>query len=406
VAEFPGSRLVTECPIYHPDARENLEIRALRARDPLTIPERPEERDLMWTLERLLSSPTIASKEWVYEQYDSSVRTNTMAGPRPASDAAVVRLRGTRKALALKTDCNGRYVYLDPLVGGRIAVAECARNVACTGARPMAITNCLNFGNPTRAEVFYQFREAVRGMAQACIALGTPVTGGNVSFYNESPAGAVFPTPTVGMVGLLDDVDQITPSGFVAAGDAIVLLGECTAELGASEYLSRIHGVTAGAAPNCDLDAERRLIDALRAAIQTGAVRSAHDVSDGGLAVALAECCIGNQDAPLSASVDLSSWDGLPLRALLFGEAQGRVLVSSDRPNEVERVATSHGVPVRVIGRVTPDGSAFTIRVGAREYSGDTQRLASAFHDAIPRLMTRVATAAETADAAAAPSSA
>ncbi|MGH7713653.1 MAG: AIR synthase-related protein, partial [Gemmatimonadaceae bacterium] len=236
VAEFPGSRLVTECPIYRPDARENLEIRALRTRDPLTIPERPEERDLMWTLERLLSSPTIASKEWVYEQYDSSVRTNTIAGPRPASDAAVVRLRGTRKALALKTDCNGRYVYLDPLVGGRIAVAECARNVACTGARPMAITNCLNFGNPTRAEVFYQFREAVRGMAEACTALGTPVTGGNVSFYNESPTGAVFPTPTVGMVGLLEDVDQITPSGFVTAGDAIVLLGECTAELGASEY--------------------------------------------------------------------------------------------------------------------------------------------------------------------------
>ncbi len=404
VAEFPGSKLVTDCPVYHPVAQESAEIAALRSRDALTIPERSEERDPMWTLERLLSSPTIASKEWVYEQYDSSVRTNTVTGPRPASDAAVVRLRGTRKALALKTDCNGRYVYLDPRVGGRIAGAECARNVACTGARPMAITNCLNFGNPKRPEVFHQFREAVRGMAEACTALGTPVTGGNVSFYNESPTGAVLPTPTVGMVGLLEDVDHVTPSGFVGAGDAVVLLGECTAELGASEYLSRIHGITAGSPPACDLDAERRLIDALRAAIQLRFVRSAHDVSDGGLAVALAECCIGNRNALLGATIDLSGWDGLPLRALLFGEAQGRVVVSTDRPDDVESVARSHGVPARVVGRVTAAGTPLTIRIAAREFSGDTRRLAATFHEAIPRLMTRVATAAETPDLALAPS--
>ncbi len=404
VAEFPGSRLVTDCPVYHPDARESDEIRALRARDPLTIPELPEERDPMWTLEVLLASPTIASKEWVYEQYDSSVRTNTVAGPRPASDAAVVRLRGTRKALALKTDSNGRYVYLDPRTGGRIAVAECARNVACAGARPLAITNCLNFGNPKRPEVFFQFREAVRGMAEACSALGTPVTGGNVSFYNESPAGAVFPTPTVGMVGLLDDVDHLTPSGFVAAGDAILLLGECSSSVGASEYLSRIHGLTAGAPPPCDLDAERRVIDALLEAIRAGAVRSAHDVSDGGLAVALAECCIGNRDDPLSATVDLSAWDGLPLRALLFGEAQARVIVSSDRAADIERIAHSYGVPVRAIGRVSQTGAPFTVRVGAHEYARDPGRLAAAFHDAIPRLMSRVASAAETPDSAAAAS--
>jgi phosphoribosylformylglycinamidine synthase len=400
VAEFPGSRLVTECPVYTPDAHESTTIEESRARDPLTIPERPEERDPIWTLERLLSAPSIASKEWVYEQYDSTVRTNTVSGPRPASDAAVVRLRGTRKAIAVKTDCNGRYVYLDPLVGGRIAVAECARNVACTGARPMAITNCLNFGNPRRPEVFFQFREAVRGMGEACSALGTPVTGGNVSFYNESPTGAVFPTPTIGMVGLLEDIDQVTPSGFVAAGDAIVLLGECTAELGASEYLSRIHGLTVGAPPACDIATERRLIDALHAAIQQGVVRSAHDVSDGGLAVALAEACIGNRQALLSAAVDLSSWDGLPLRALLFGEAQGRVVVSSDRPNEVERIARQHGVSARVIGRVTAAGAPFTLRVGAREFTGDIARLAAAFHEAIPRLMSRVATAAEAAEPA------
>ena len=402
VAEFPGSRLVTDCPVYHPDARESAEIRALRERDPLTIPELPQERDPLWTLERLLASPTIASKEWVYEQYDTSVRTNTVVGPRPASDAAVVRLRGTRKALALKTDCNGRYVYLDPLMGGRIAVAECARNVACAGARPLAITNCLNFGNPKRPEVFFQFREAVRGMGEACTALGTPVTGGNVSFYNESPVGAVFPTPTVGMVGLVDDVDQVTPSGFVAQGDAILLLGECTASLGASEYLSRIHDLTIGEPPACDLDSERRLVDALLDAVRAGAVRSAHDVSDGGLAVALAECCIGNRETPFSATVDLSGWDGLPLRALLFGEAQGRVILSSDRAAEVERIAHAHGVPVRAIGRVTSTDAPFVVRVGAREYTGDTRRLAAAFHDAIPRLMSRVATAGDTPNAAAA----
>ncbi|HJU74677.1 MAG TPA: phosphoribosylformylglycinamidine synthase subunit PurL [Gemmatimonadaceae bacterium] len=398
VAEFPGSRLVTDCPVYSPEARESEAIRALRARDPLTIAERPEERDPMWTLEQLLASPTVASKEWVYEQYDSSVRTNTVAGPRPASDAAVVRLRGTQKALALKTDCNGRYVYLDPRVGGRIAVVECARNVACTGALPLAITNCLNFGNPRKPEVFYQFREAVAGMSEACVALGTPVTGGNVSFYNESPSGAVFPTPTVGMVGLLEDVDHVTPQGFVSVGDTVLLLGECTDELGASEYMRRVHDLTIGAPPACDPIAEKRLIDALLEAIRNGAVSSAHDVSDGGLAVALAECCIGNS-ALLSATIDLSGWDGLPLRALLFGEAQGRIVVSSERPADVERIARERGVPVRAIGRVTAASTPFTIRVGAREYATDVQRLAAAFHEAIPRLMTRVATAADSPEA-------
>src|SRR5687768_3819135 len=204
VAEFPGSRLVTDCPVYYPEARESETIRALRERDVDAIAPRPEEADPMWTLERLLASPTIASKTWIVRQYDSTVRASTVVGPVPA-DAPVVMLRGTKRALALKADCNGRYVYLDPRVGGRIAVAEAARNVACAGGRPMAITNCLNFGNPRKPDVFFQFREAVAGMGEACLALGTPVTGGNVSFYNESPAGAVYPTPTIGMVGLLDD---------------------------------------------------------------------------------------------------------------------------------------------------------------------------------------------------------
>ena len=319
VAEFPGSRLVTDCPVYHPDARESDAIVTLRARDVSSIPERPEERDLGWTLTELLASPTIASKAWVYRQYDTSVRTNTVIGP--GGDAAVLRLRGTRKALAVKTDCNGRYVYLEPRVGGRIAVAESARNVACTGARPMAITNCLNFGNPKRPEVFFQFREAVAGMGEACEALGTPVTGGNVSLYNESPTGAVYPTPVIGMVGLIDDLDHVTPSTFRQVGDAIVLLGEPTAELGASEYLSRIHGVTAGAPPHCDLQAERKLIDALLAAIRSGVVTSAHDCSEGGLAVALAECAMANREQPLSATVDLTAWNGMPHMGMAVPDA-------------------------------------------------------------------------------------
>src|SRR3954470_189463 len=220
VAEFPGSRLVTDCPSYSPQARESSDIRALRAVNPLATPELPEESNPAWTLKRLLSSPTIASKTWAYRQYDSTVRTNTVIGP--GGDAAALRIRGTSKGLAIKTDCNGRYCYLDPRMGARIAVAEAARNVACTGGRPMAITNNLNFGNPRRPEVYFQLREAVAGMAEACEALGTPVTGGNVSLYNENPLGAVYPTPVVGMVGVIESLEHITPASFRRDGDEIV----------------------------------------------------------------------------------------------------------------------------------------------------------------------------------------
>ena len=400
VAEFPGSRLVTDCPVYTPDARESDAIAALRAREVDSIPERPEEHDPVWTLRELLSSPTIASKAWVYRQYDTSVRTNTVLGP--GGDAAVLRLRGTRKALAVKTDCNGRYVYLDPRTGGRIAVAESARNVACTGARPLAITNCLNFGNPRRPEVFFQFREAVGGMADACDALGTPVTGGNVSLYNESPNGAVYPTPVIGMVGLIDDVEHVTRATFQRVGDTIVLLGEPTSEIGASEYLARIHGITAGAPPRCDLAAERRLIDALLESIRSGVVSSAHDCSDGGLAVALAECAMANREQPFSATIDLSSWSGISPRALLYGEAQGRVVVSTDSPADIERIAASHNVPARRIGVVELADRPFRIRCSRGELISQLEQLASAYHTAIPSIMTRVAVA-DDAMAASAP---
>ena len=270
VAEFPGSQLVSDCPMYNPPAKENPAVAELRARDVGAIKERREESDPLWTLERLLSSPTIASKRWAYRQYDSTVRTSTVLRPGDG-DAAVIRIRHTDRAIALKTDCNGRYVSLDPRVGTQLAVAEAARNVACTGARPMAITNCLNFGNPKRPEVYFQFTQAVRGMGEACIALGTPVTGGNVSFYNENPRGAVHPTPVVGMVGLIDSLDHITRSGFTTEGDDIVLLGEPSDELGGSEYLARIHDVVAGAPPRCDLPREKATIDALLFARRTTA---------------------------------------------------------------------------------------------------------------------------------------
>ena len=389
VAEFPGSRLVTDCPTYTPEARESDQTIAARTRDVSSIAEIDEERDPVWTLEMLLSSPSIASKAWVYRQYDTSVRTNTVVGP--GGDAAVIRLRGTRKALALTVDCNGRYVSLDPRMGARIAVAEAARNVACAGGRPMAITNNLNFGNPKKPEVYYQLREAVRGLGEACEALGTPVTGGNVSLYNENPLGAVHPTPVIGMVGLVDDVANVVRSGFSDEGADIVLFGEPSEEIGASEYLMRVHGLAAGAPPSCDLDAEKRLIAALLDC--AGLLSSAHDCSDGGLAVALAECCIMDRERLVGAQVDLTPWEALPLRALLFGEAQGRVVASTKRAAEVLTVARRHRVPARVIGRVGPAGGSLSIRLGARLIDAPVARLASAWHDAIPTIMSRSASA-------------
>ncbi|MBI1808641.1 MAG: phosphoribosylformylglycinamidine synthase subunit PurL [Gemmatimonadetes bacterium] len=400
VAEFPGTRLVTDCPQYHPEAKESEVIIALRQRDVHLVAEKPEESDPMWTLTRLLESPTIASKEWIHRQYDSTVRTNTVVGPG-GGDAAVLRVRGTTKALAVKTDCNGRYVYLDPRVGGRIAVAEAARNVACVGARPRAVTNCLNFGNPKRPEIFFQFREAVGGMGDACRALDTPVTGGNVSLYNESPLGAVYPTPTIGMVGLVDDVAKIARMAFADADDAIVLLGEPTDELGASEYLAWIHGIVAGAPPRCDLERERALIETLIETIGAGLVKSAHDCSEGGLAVALAECAVSDRDAMRGASVDLSAWALLPQRALLFGEAQGRAVVTTKHVAELLAVAARHGVPAQRIGTVCEAGEGLTIRIGDRRSHSTLAPLAAAYHEAIPRAMRRAPAETVTSDVAA-----
>jgi phosphoribosylformylglycinamidine synthase len=299
-------------------------------------------------LTHLLASPNIGSKRWAYEQYDTSVRTNTVAGP--GGDAAVMRVKGTRKALSIKTDCNGRYVYLNPRQGAAIAVAESARNVVCTGAQPLAITNCLNFGNPYKPDVYFQFKEAVTGMGEACRAFDTPVTGGNVSFYNENPTGAVYPTPVIGMLGLIEDIDHITTSAFAADGDIVILLGRNRNEICGSEYLSTWHDIVGGDAPFLDLEEEKTLHSVLLAAIREGLVHSAHDVSDGGLAVTLAECCfLGAQR--IGATITLDSTD-LRKDALYFGESQSRVVVScaAEHAAAILRKAEEAGLAAARIG--------------------------------------------------------
>jgi len=305
----------------------------------------------------------------------------------PGSDAAVVRLRGTDKAIALCIDGNGRHVALSPRNGGRAAVCEAARNVACSGARPKAITNNLNFGNPKKPEVYFQLSEAIAGMGEACTILETPVTGGNVSLYNENPQGAIHPTPTIGMVGLIESMAHVTPSAFQQVGDEIVLFGECTDELGASEYLLAIHGLTIGAPPECDPTRERALIDALLDAITSGVVRSAHDCSDGGLAVALAECAMMEREQQFGFAVDLSPWAALPHRALLFGEAHGRVVVSTPDSAAVLAIAERRGVPARVIGKVVGADAGASFTISDDTFTAPVTWLAKAFHEAIQQAM-------------------
>lgn len=346
VAEIPAKSLVLGggAPVYHRKAQRPTYLDRLRSFNPSSLPK-PSDFDEV--LLRLISSPNIASKEWVYEQYDTMVRTNTVV--LPGADAAVVRIKGTDKALAMKTDGNGRYCYLNPRTGGRIAVAEAARNVVCVGGKPLAITDCLNFGNPLKPEVFWQFKEVVEGIGEACRALGTPVTGGNVSFYNENPSGAIYPTPVIGMVGLVEKLKYVTTPHFKEKGDLIVLLGQNKGEVGGSEYLKVIHGLLAGDCPEMDLNLESRVQRACLEAIRAGIVRSAHDTSEGGLAVALAECCIWGR---IGAHIEVDS--DLRKDFLLFGEDQSRIILSlkeKDLPT-LRNIAEREGAPISILGRV------------------------------------------------------
>jgi len=337
----------------------------------------------------LLSRPNIASKQWVYSQYASMVQTNTVT-PTGHTDSAVIRIKGTKKGLAMKTDCNARYVYLNPLAGGKIAVAECARNIACSGAKPLAITNCLNFGNPLKPEVYFQFKESVRGMGEACRAFNTPVTGGNVSFYNETfIAGvrtAIYPTPTIGMIGLLDDIDNLVGSTFTHPGDLILLAGNPELTLDGSEYLVMQYGTPGQDSPSVDLEHETNLQRFLVSIAEQKLVHSAHDISDGGLFVALAEKGVMNEEAPLGFIVNLEDTESSSVRIQqqLFSEAQGRVVMSvaPDKIREVAEAAAEHNMPLQAIGTVVE--RAASISVNGREIVSFTiDELAEAYYHSL-----------------------
>jgi phosphoribosylformylglycinamidine synthase subunit PurL len=357
VAEVPNRALADEAPIYdraqHPPAYiadvQRLDLSAI------SMPEPAE------ALRKLLASPAVADKRWVYRQYDHMVRTNTLL--LPGLGAAVVRVKGTQKALALSVDGNGRYCYLDPRRGAMLAVAEAARNVACAGATPIGATNCLNFGNPERPEIMWQFAQAVDGMAAACRALEIPITGGNVSLYNETDGRAIYPTPVLGVLGLIENAERVVGRAFGRTGAAIVLLGESRAELGGTEYLKVVHGLVRGVPPDLDLEREGALQRVIVGAVSGGLVASAHDCSDGGIGVALAECCFDT--GGMGVEVDVPSIGSGPaaLAASLFGESASRILVSVREPDLDELLARAQaaGIPATMIGRV--GGSRLRIAV-------------------------------------------
>jgi len=348
VAEMPAKSLADDAPFYN---RPSTKPAYIDEAQRLNIASIPEPEDYNEVLLRLISSPNIASKSWVYEQYDNMVQTNTVEGP--GAEAAVVRVKGTKKALGLTTDGNGRYCYLDPYLGGQIAVAEAARNLSCTGATPIAVTDCLNFGNPEKPESFWQFEGVVRGISLACEKFATPIVGGNVSFYNETEGEAIYPTPVIGMLGLIEDIEHRCYNAFDQEGDIVVLLGETKEELGGSEYLERIHSTVKGKPPELDIDLELRVQACCREAIANDLLNSACDCSEGGLAIAIAESCIrGDRGAKIELSTDSIRKD-----ALLFGESQSRIVVSlpSERLESLLELARKHDISLEVIGRIEGD---------------------------------------------------
>ncbi len=377
--EIPANSLVLGggAPQYVREATRPAYLDKVQSFDTNTL-DHPQDHNKV--VKTLLGSPNIASKRWVYEQYDTMVRTNTVNGPGP-SNSGVIRIKGTKKGLAAKTDCNGRYVYLNPRKGGQIAVAESARNVVCSGAKPVAVTNCLNFGNPYKPEVYYTFKEALGGMGDACRALGTPVTGGNVSLYNENPNSAIFPTPVIGMLGIMEDVDKhrMTP-GFKKDGDIIFYLGADRKGLGGSEYLKSVHGLTTGDAPDIDLELESNLQDLVLKLIQSQTVNAVHDISDGGLAVTLSEMAIhGN----LGASVSVKGL-GNNNHEVLYSEAQSGIVVTVSENNlpAFEKFVKDSGIQLQKLG-VT----------GGNELTVDTliklpiNTMSTEYESAIPKAM-------------------
>ena len=357
-AEIPIATLTDSAPVYERPAKRPSWQDSLTTLDISSV---PLPADFNEVLLKIMTSGNMASRRWIYRQYDHMVRTDTVVPP--GSDAAVIRIKGTDKALALTVDCNPVYCYLDPRRGAAIAVAEAARNLVASGAQPLALTDCLNFGSPERPEVMWQFKESIAGIRDACLALGIPVIGGNVSFYNETLDVAIHPTPTIGMLGLIEDLSHTTRQWFRQGGDVIALMGRGAPGLGGTEYLKTVHGVEKGEAPEIDLKAEKNIQNACLKAIRTGIILSAHDLSEGGVACAIAECCMGpggpggpggrGGEGPVGARVELKT-EGLRPDELLFGEAQSRIVVTL-KEKDVEglkEICASQGVPVEIIGEV------------------------------------------------------
>ena len=346
VAEIPAEYLILggKAPVYTRDSLKPEWLEPLQAYD---LSDLPEPEDYNQVLLKLFASPNIASKRAIYSQYDHMVQINTHL--EPGADAAVVAIKGTPKAIALCTDCNGRYCYLDPYEGAKIAVAESARNVVCVGAKPLAITNCLNFGNPHKPEVYWTMQQAVKGMGDACRALDTPVTGGNVSLYNENPGGAIYPTPVIGMLGLIKDIDKSINHRFKASGDLIYILGGLCSELGGTEYLKVWHDTIAGKIPSLDMEIELRLQDLILSLIEEGILASAHDVSDGGMLCAVVESALET-----GLGVELTFLTEGSKAAIYFGEDQSRVIVSVKPENKdrFEALAKTGSIPVILLGKV------------------------------------------------------
>ena len=373
VAEVPADALAEDAPVYHmPDAEPAYfaEFQAMENAEPAV-------EDYKETLTALLTAPTIASKEWVYDQYDYQVRTNTVVAP--GSDAAVLRVRGTNKGLAMTTDCNSRYIYLDPTTGGKIAVAEAARNIICSGGQPLAITDCLNFGNPEKPEIFWQIQKSADGISEACLALDAPVIGGNVSMYNERSGEAVYPTPTIGMVGLVKDLTHVTTQEVKAAGDFVYLVGETKTEFGGSELQKLIDGKISGQAPSIDLTVEAARQKAILEAIQAGLVQSAHDVSEGGIAVALAEKTFSANGLGIQVTVTGSA------TTALFAESQSRFILTV----KAEKAALFEAIvkDAQKIGTVTEDAKLTINGETGVLVEGTVEEFRSAWKGAIPCLL-------------------
>jgi len=348
VAEIPANTLVLggEAPVYKRETISPSYLDLLHDFDERSVPEPDNYTQI---LKELLSYPNIASKNYVYAQYDHMVRINTVV--EPGSDAAAIRIKGTKKALAMTTDCNGKYCYLDPYEGTKGAVAEAARNIVCSGGKPLAITNCLNFGNPYKKQVYWYFTECIRGMGEACRFFDTPVTGGNVSFYNETVKSAVYPTPTIGMVGLVEDLKHVTTQFFKEVGDLIVLIGKPCDMIGGSEYLQIVTGKVAGHAPKVNLNFEKKVQRACLQAIKQGIVQSAHDCSEGGLAVALAESCFNPKERyGAMITVNFSYRPDIEL----FGETHSRIIISIKRDdlNKLNQILRNYHVPHQILGEV------------------------------------------------------